>query len=121
MFSYASHGELHYPDVSVYGKSIGAHELERLAKEAITQVASEIVSFVASAWRQSDRDAVAASFKPVLNIGGGVFYFHNFLKKRIPHLTRPDDPIHANSIGYCNLAGNLLIRKIQANGVKAVS
>ena len=69
-------------------------------------------------------DAVAASFRPVLNIGGGVFYFHNFLKKRIPHLTRPDDPIHANGIGYCNLAGNLLIRKIQStsvNGIKAIS
>jgi plasmid segregation protein ParM len=124
MYAYASHGELNYPEISVYGKTIGAHELERLAKEAVTQVASEIVSFVASAWRQSDRDAVAASFRPVLNIGGGVFYFHNFLKKRIPHLTRPDDPIHANGIGYCNLAGNLLIRKIQSTGsnsVKALS
>ena len=124
MFAYSSHGELNYPEIAVYGKTVGAHELERIAKEAITQVASEIVSFVASAWRQSDRDAVAASFRPVLNIGGGVFYFHNFLKKRIPHLTRPEDPIHANGIGYCNLAGNLLIRKIQstsANGVKTLS
>src|SRR6266487_4684670 len=121
MFAYASHGETSYPDVSVYGKTIGARELERLAKEAITQIASEIVSFVASSWRQSDRDAVAASFRPVLNIGGGVYYFHNFLKKRIPHLSRPDDPIHANGIGYCNLAGNLLIRKIQANGTKVLS
>jgi plasmid segregation protein ParM len=121
MFAYASHGETSYPDVSVYGKTISPHELERLAKEAITQIGSEIVSFVASSWRQSDRDAVAASFRPVLNIGGGVYYFHNFLKKRIPHLSRPDDPIHANGIGYCNLAGNLLIRKIQANGAKALA
>jgi len=84
----------------------------------VDQVGSEIVSFVAAAWRQSDRDAVAASFKPVLHIGGGVYYFYNLLKKRIPHLSRPDDPIHANALGYCSLAGRLLMRKIQANGAK---
>ncbi|MBE3559235.1 MAG: ParM/StbA family protein [Ktedonobacteraceae bacterium] len=113
MHAFASQGELNYPDISAYGKAISVYELERLAKEAVTQVGSEIVSFVASAWRQSDRDAVAASFKPVLNIGGGVYYFYNFLKQRIPHLSRPDDPIHANALGYCNLAGRLLMRKAQ--------
>jgi hypothetical protein len=120
MFAYASNnGSVSYPDISVYGKTIGPYDLERVVKEAITQIGAEIVSFVASAWRQSDRDAVAASFKPVLNIGGGVFYFHNFLKQRIPHITRPDDPIHANPLGYCNLAGRLLMRKYQAIGAKA--
>jgi hypothetical protein len=116
MYAYASNGELNYPDVAVYGKAVSARELERLTTEAVTQVGSEIVSFVASAWRQSDRDAVAASFKPVLNIGGGVYYFHRLLKQRIPHLSRPEDPIHANPLGYCNLAGHLLMRKYQANG-----
>jgi len=86
-----------------------------LATEAVTQVGSEIVSFVAAAWRQSDRDAVAASFKPVLNIGGGVYYFQHFLKQRIPHLSRPDDPILANAHGYCHLAGRLLVRKFQTS------
>src|SRR5215472_7125195 len=104
-----------YPEISAYGETVGKYELERLVKEAITQVGSEIVSFVAAAWRQSDRDAVAASFKPVLNIGGGVYYFYNFLKQRIPHLSRPDDPVHANPIGYCNLAGRLLMRKVQSD------
>jgi len=64
--------------------------------------------------RQSDRDAVAASFKPVLNVGGGVYYFYPFLKQRIPHLSRPEDPTHANALGYCSLAGRLLIRRTQA-------
>lgn len=118
MRAYASNGHLSYPDIAVYGKTVSAHELERLVTEAVTQVGSEIVSFIAAAWRQSDRDAVAASFKPVLHIGGGVYYFHNVLKQRIPHLSRPDDPLHANALGYCNLAGRLLIRKIQANSVK---
>ncbi len=119
MHAYASNGRLTYPDVAVYGKTINAPDLERLTKEAVLQVGSEIVSFIASAWRQSDRDAVAASFKPVLHVGGGVYYFYNFLKQRIPHLSRPDDPIHANALGYCNLAGRLLIRKVQASGVTA--
>lgn len=124
MYAYASNGKRQYPDLAVYGKVVDQYELERLAKEAITQVGSEIVSFVASAWRQSDRDAVAASFNPVLCIGGGVYYFFDFLRQRIPHLVRPEDPIHANALGYSNLAGRLLIRKLQtqpysANGVKA--
>jgi hypothetical protein len=114
MHAFAAQGETaKYPEVSAYGQAISHYDLERLVKEAVAQVGSEIVSFVASAWRQSDRDAVAASFKPVLNIGGGVYYFYNFLKKRIPHLSRPDDPVHANGIGYCTLAGRLLIRKTQ--------
>src|SRR5437667_3260738 len=121
MHAYASNsilnGSLPYPDVSVYGKTINVLELERLTREAVSQVGSEIVSFIAAAWRQSDRDAVAASFKPVLHVGGGVYYFYNILKQRIPHLSRPDDPIHANALGYCNLAGRLLIRKVQASGV----
>jgi hypothetical protein len=66
---------------------------------------------VASTWRQNDRGAVAASFKPVLCIGGGVYYFYAAMKKRIPHLSRPDDPIHANALGYCTLAGRLIQRK----------
>src|SRR5438552_4162964 len=124
MYAYASNGNLNasssslsYPEIAVYGKTINLLELERLTREAVMQVGSEIVSFIASAWRQSDRDAVAASFKPVLHVGGGVYYFYNILKQRIPHLSRPDDPIHANALGYCNLAGRLLIRKVQANSV----
>ena len=118
MHAYASNGQLGYPDISVYGRTVSTHILEQLATEAVMQVGSEIVSFIASAWRQSDRDAVAASFKPVLHIGGGVYYFYNLLKQRIPHISRPDDPIHANAFGYCNLAGRLLIRKVQTNGIK---
>lgn len=121
MYAFASKGTRHYPELAVYGKVVEETELERLVQEAVSQVGSEIVSFVASAWRQSDRDAVAASFNPVLCIGGGVYYFFDFLRRRIPHLVRPDDPIHANALGYSNLAGRLLIRKIQAQayGVKA--
>ncbi|MBV9230564.1 MAG: ParM/StbA family protein [Chloroflexi bacterium] len=118
MYAYASKGEINYPEIAVYGKIVSAHDLERLVKEAVTQVGSEIASFVASAWRQSDRDAVAASFKPVLNIGGGVYYFHHALKRRIPHLSYPEDPVHANALGYSVLAGRLLVRKFQANGIK---
>ncbi|TMC23242.1 MAG: ParM/StbA family protein [Chloroflexi bacterium] len=119
MYAYASNGDRGYPDIAVYGKTVSMIELDRLAREAVRQVGSEIASFVATAWRQSDRDAVAASFKPVLNIGGGVYYFHSMLKQRIPHLSRPDDPVHANGLGYCTLAGRLLIRKVQTSGVKA--
>jgi plasmid segregation protein ParM len=111
MRAFASHGQLPYPDVTVYGRSIEPAQIERLTNEAIIQVGTEIVSFVASAWRQSDQGAVAASFKPVLAIGGGVYYFYTVLKEQIPHLARTADPIHANAHGYCALAARLLARK----------
>jgi len=117
MYAKASDGGRSYPDIAVYGKTVSSHDLDHLAAEAVSQVGSEIMSFVASAWRQSDRDAVAASFKLVLNIGGGVYYFYPVLKQRIPHLSRPDDPIHANALGYCNLAGRLLMRKFQSSSL----
>ncbi len=45
MHAYASQGEISYPEISAYGKTIGKYDLERLAKEAVTQVGSEIASF----------------------------------------------------------------------------
>src|SRR5260370_33237365 len=79
MHAYASNGYRSYPDIAVYGKMVSAHELQRLATEAVTQVGSEIVSFIAAACRQRDREPVAASFKPLLNIGEGVNDFRNVL------------------------------------------
>jgi plasmid segregation protein ParM len=115
MRAFASQGQLAYPDVTVYGKAIDSSHVERLAKEAVTQVGTDIVSFVASTWRQSDQGAVAASFKPVIAIGGGVYYFYTVLKEQIPHLARTTDPIHANAHGYCTLAARLLARKQQSH------
>ena len=111
MHAYASQGARAYPELSVYGRPIEPSHLERLAREAIEQVGLEITSFVAARWRQSDRGAVAASFQPVLAIGGGVHYFFTALKGRIPHLLQVSDPIHANAIGYCSLAVRLLQRR----------
>jgi plasmid segregation protein ParM len=110
-----SQEQVPFPEVTVYGKAIDSSQVEHLAAEAITQIGTEIVSFVASAWRQSDQGAVAASFKPVLAIGGGVYYFYSVLKEQIPHLARTTDPIHANAHGYCTLASRLLARKQQSH------
>jgi hypothetical protein len=119
MHAYASNGARPYPQIAAYGRTIEAHLLERLAREAVTQVGLEMVSFVAATWRQSDRGAVAASFKPVFAIGGGVYYFYTALKARIPHLLRPSDPIHANAQGYCTLAARLLTRKLESRSAPA--
>lgn len=121
MHAYASHGQHPYPEIAVYGRTIEPAELSRLVKEAVTQIGLDIVSFVAATWRQSDRGAVAASFKPVLAIGGGVYYFSTALKCRIPHLARPSDPIHANAIGYCTLATRLLTRKLDLRSAATAS
>ena len=117
MHAYASQGARAYPELTVYGHPIEPSHLERLAREAIDQVGLEITSFVAARWRQSDRGAVAASFQPVLAIGGGVYYFFADLKRRIPHLLQVSDPIHANAIGYCTLAARLLHRRQGTQGI----
>lgn len=111
MRAIVSQGQTLLPEVTVYGNAVDPLQIEQLAQEAVAQIGMEIVSFVASAWRQSDRGAVAASFKPVLAIGGGVYYFYTALKEQIPHLARTSDPIHANAYGYCTLAARLLARQ----------
>lgn len=121
MRAFAAPDRVAYPDISVYGRSIDPVQIERLTNEAIIQVGMEIVSFVSSAWRQSDQGAVAASFKPVLAIGGGVYYFYSVLREQIPHLARTTDPIHANAHGYCTLAARLLAHKQQSHTVQEES
>ncbi|HEX3641728.1 MAG TPA: ParM/StbA family protein [Ktedonobacteraceae bacterium] len=101
-----------YPEISVQGNLVPSQELEGYVLEAVRQTTDDIVSFVAAAWRQTDTSSVvAARFHPVLNIGGGVFYFFKALKARIPHLTRPSDPTHANALGYARAAEQLLEKK----------
>src|SRR5579875_404407 len=111
LHAYVSHGSKSYPEITAYGKEINPLAIEKVVKQAVTDVGAEIVSFTASSWRQSERGAVAVSFKPVLCIGGGTFYFYSSLKERIPHISRVSNPVHANAIGYCTLAAQLYNRR----------
>ncbi len=111
LHAYVSHGSKSYPEITAYGKEINPLAIEKIVKQAVTDVGAEIVSFTASSWRQSERGAVAVSFKPVLCIGGGTFYFYSSLKERIPHISRVSNPVHANAIGYCTLAAQLYNRR----------
>ena len=94
-----------YPILPLYDKVIPAEDLAVFCEQAIEQVAEDLVSFVSSVWGSASR------FNPILLIGGGYYYFYQALKKRIPHLTYPDDPVHANALGYANLAQRFLARK----------
>ena len=103
-----------YPQITVQGNLVPVEEIENYVKEAVRLTTDDIVSFVAASWRQSDTSsAVAARFKPVLNIGGGVYYFYDALKARIPHLSKPADPTHANALGYARAAEILLEKKMR--------
>jgi hypothetical protein len=117
LHAYASNDLSAYPKVSVYGKAISPLSLAKLAKEAVEETGSEILSYIASAWNENDQGKVGSRFSPLLNIGGGVFYFYSMLKARIPHLSRPADPVHANALGYCTLASYQLAK--QAHRVTA--
>jgi hypothetical protein len=105
--------KLEYPEIVVTGNIIAASEIHRSVHEAVRHISDEIVSFVSSAWRESDASyAVGARFHPVIAIGGGTFYFYDALKKIIPHLARPTDPLYANALGYARAAENLLVKKL---------
>lgn len=110
LYAYVSGKKKDFPQVSVYGKLVEVTELQDMVKEAVEQVAGDIVSFVASAWRQAGG---AARFDPVLLIGGGYYYFFDSLKERIKHLKAPEDPTHANAQGYATLAARMLQKRNQ--------
>lgn len=105
-----------YPSIGHNGKRIEDEELEVLASEAVDMTAKEIVSFVASAWRESESSLdIGIRFSPIILIGGGAFYFLEALRKRIKHLQRPSDawgPVAANAAGYCRAASAWLKRKL---------
>ena len=101
-------GKKKYPVISVYGQPIDVKLLDDFAGQAVRQVGIDIVSFVASSWRQAGG---AARFSPVLLIGGGYYYFYKLLKSRIPHLRAPEDPLHANALGYLLLAERLFKKR----------
>jgi hypothetical protein len=117
MYAYANSEGLkkkEYPTISKYGEKIPAAELEALTQEAILETTNEIVSFVSAAWRESDSSlAVGVRFDPVVMIGGGVHYFYDALKRRIPHLQKPENPTFANAYGYARAAAVALEKKIK--------
>lgn len=100
-----------YPPLSNNGDDITPEQQEAIVKPIVGLVGEDIASFVVSTWRQGGG---AARFKPVLMVGGGFYYFYNVVKKRIQHLDYPEDPVHANSIGYATLAARLLQRRNQS-------
>lgn len=101
-----------YPPLTIFGNPIPPEEIQALVQEAVRQTGEDILSFVAATWRQSDATSeIGARFSPVICIGGGVYYFFDFLKKRVPHLTQPINPTSANAYGYALAAQRLLAKK----------
>ncbi len=105
--AYSTGGSSQYPTLTSYGQEVPWIAQQTMAQEAVTTTAGRIVSFVSSSWNENERGSVGSRFKTVLNIGGGTFYFNQALKRRIPHLSRPSDPVHANALGYSTLAARL--------------
>jgi hypothetical protein len=89
--------------VTVRGERIT--DLVTLVEESLDQIGNEIVSFVSSAWSESEGGSeVASSFSSILCIGGGAYYFYEQLRERIPNLLFIENPEEANSYGYAVFA-----------------
>ena len=105
--AFSTGGSSQYPTLTSYGQQVPWIAQQAMAQEAVTTTSGRIVSFVSSSWNENERGSVGSRFSTVLNIGGGTFYFNTALKHRIPHLSRPSDPVHANALGYSTLATRL--------------
>jgi hypothetical protein len=105
--AYSSGGSVQYPTLTSYSREVPWIAQQTMAQDAVSTTAERIVSFVASTWNENERGSVGSRYSTVLNVGGGTFYFNQALKRRIPHLSRPSDPVHANALGYSTLASRL--------------
>jgi hypothetical protein len=88
------------PDVHVNGEII---DLQKHCQTAVRAVGQEVLSFVSTLWRSSDRNGIASNAQRVWLVGGGAHYVHDILRPHIPHLVVPDRPEMANVDGYLKL------------------
>lgn len=78
-------------------------ELEQI----VSGVGQQLCSFVAQAWRSSERGDVAAEAAQVLFIGGGAYFFRPQLEALISHIKVPSRPEIENARGYASIGSQI--------------
>ena len=92
------------PPIYVRGQKL---QLNGDLAQIVQGVGQQLCSFVAQAWRSSDRGDVAAEAAQVLFIGGGAYYFRPQLETLITHIQVPHRPEQENARGYAAIGSQL--------------
>ncbi len=83
-------------------------DIEHWTKESMDSTASAIKTFIAQTWATGNTGKIAADYTRVDLIGGGAYYFHQYLQPLMYNLCVHKRPEHANVIGYAKYADILL-------------
>lgn len=105
-------GENEYPSANAKGQTIEPEQFKEWTDRAISEVANEVTSYVGKVWNSSEQGDVASQIKPVVLVGGGAYYFHRIIEKRVKHAIMPMKPERANAEGYAALANVLVARNL---------
>jgi hypothetical protein len=107
---YAWVGQGVYPELYADGKQVSGADLHDWMKQAIAETGRDKNTQIAKLW-SAQNGKVASSFKRVIHVGGGAYYFHNSLQQIIKSAELSPDAEKANSRGFAVLAGQIAQRK----------
>lgn len=103
---HASIGDGNYPELYAEGRQVSGTFLHTWMRKAITDTGAEKNTEIAAKWRDKN-GKVASSFKQVLHVGGGAYYFHPSLQMIIKSAQQIEDAEKANARGYAVLADQI--------------
>lgn len=108
----ASIGLLSLPEIYVEGRLVSGVQLQDLMQKALDETGRDRNSRISSLWAKS----TLKSFKTVLHVGGGSYYFHNSLATLIKQAQRIDNGERTNARGFATLAQRIASRQAAQRG-----
>jgi hypothetical protein len=105
-------GQRSYPDIWVEGKQANGTLLHQWMQQAVAETGDDRNTRIAQVWQRS----TIKSFKAVLHVGGGAYYFHSSLQQLIKSASIVDVAEKANARGYAVLAHQIAQRQAAQKG-----
>lgn len=85
-------------------KEVPLRDVHVLVDEALKSVGSSIASFIGSSWSNNPDVDYA------LLVGGGAYYFKEYITESFPYVKVPAEPEYANAQGYATLSAHTLAK-----------
>src|SRR5262249_43473324 len=102
----ASIGQNPYPELYASGDQVSGTDLHQWMLAAIAETGRDKNTHISKMW-SSQNGKVAASFKRVIHVGGGAYYFHPSLQQIVKFAELLPDAERANSRGFAVLASQI--------------
>lgn len=91
-------------------KEVPLRDVHLLADEALKSVGASIASFIESSWSNNP------DIEHALLVGGGAYYFKDYIAERFPYVKIPAEPEFANAQGYATLSAHALAKVAPQEG-----